>query len=289
MDAIPLGSPGTSEYRIRSTSDVPSMGDGTGTFRTVCDYTHMNFDDPIVFPGEPGRSHLHAYFGNTIVDASSTAESLATTGNSACRGGIANRTAYWVPATIDADGVPMRPIRMIIYYKSGYFGVLPEDVEVFPQGLRMIAGTRATDPEPSPFINYTCVSRGYDPRRTFPSCPAGDVLVMTVRFPQCWNGMDLDAPDHRSHMAYANGGCPPTHPVPLPEVTYNVEYAVPAGGTTGWFLSSDEVGGLPGASLHADWFAAWDPAIAEEFVESCINEAVDCHAHLLGPFREIYY
>ena len=61
----------------------------------------MSFDDPIVFPGQPGRSHLHTFFGNTGANADSTAESIRGTGNSTCRGGIANRSSYWVPTLID--------------------------------------------------------------------------------------------------------------------------------------------------------------------------------------------
>src|SRR5690606_18586551 len=111
-----------------------------GAFRTSCSFSHMNYDDPIVFPGQPGKAHLHAYFGNTLADASSTAESLRNSGNSTCRGGIANRSAYWVPAVIDENGAPVKPNSAQIYYKTGYRGIRPEQVQVFPQGLRMIAG-----------------------------------------------------------------------------------------------------------------------------------------------------
>src|SRR5262249_39943002 len=80
-ERIPPGSPGFSELRVADADLVPEPS-SIGNFRISCDYSHMKFDDPIVYPGEPGRSHLHAFFGNTEADAFSTADSLANEGNS---------------------------------------------------------------------------------------------------------------------------------------------------------------------------------------------------------------
>jgi hypothetical protein len=32
------------------------------------------------------------------------------------------------------------------------------------------------------------------------ACPAG--MMVNVRFPTCWDGVNLDSPDHMSHVAY---------------------------------------------------------------------------------------
>src|ERR1041385_2867738 len=45
-------------------------------FYANCRFSHTNMDDPIVYPGEPGRSHHHTFFGNASTDASSTLASL---------------------------------------------------------------------------------------------------------------------------------------------------------------------------------------------------------------------
>lgn len=49
------------------------------------------------------------------------------------------------------------------------------------------------------------------------NCPNG--LRGEIRFPSCWNGVDVQSSDHFSHMAYPIGGesgpCPSTHPVRL--------------------------------------------------------------------------
>ena len=138
---IPVGSQGFASDMLAPTDELPSAsGDGTGAFRTVCEFSHMAFDDPIVYPGQPGKSHLHVFFGNTGTSANSTAASIANTGNSTCRGGTINRSGYWAPAMIDTrDGTPVTPQSMVIYYKTGYNGVKPGDIKSLPQGLRMMA------------------------------------------------------------------------------------------------------------------------------------------------------
>jgi hypothetical protein len=61
------------------------------------------------------------------------------------------------------------------------------------------------------------------------SCPGG--IRATIIFPSCWDGINLDSPDHKSHVAYAPGNraladdkCPATHPVRIPQVMYEVMF-----------------------------------------------------------------
>ena len=144
---IPTGSPGYSNERVQATSEAASIPtDGVGAFRIVCDFSHMAFDDPIVYPGQPGRAHLHSFFGNTALNANTTASSITTTGNSTCRGGIINRSGYWVASIIDTrTGRPVKPDSAIVYYKVADWagGSKAGQVQPMPAGLRMIAGNAA--------------------------------------------------------------------------------------------------------------------------------------------------
>jgi Domain of unknown function (DUF1996) len=286
--AIPMGEPGESTRNIGSTSEAPARGDGVGAFRTRCDYSHMLWDDPIVFPNQPGAAHLHAFFGNTDTDAYSSERSIKTSGNSTCRGGIANRSSYWVPALIDAAGKPVEPELIDVYYKSGYNGIEPEQIRTFPKGLRMIAGSAkssATQYE----AYWGCHNNYIGHPGSIPQCEAGDNLVMFVEFPQCWDGKNLDSADHKSHMAYTeDGACPTTHPVAIPAITFNVLY--PVRDVKGWRLSSDMYSAdKPGGfSAHGDWFEGWEDEVAETFVENCVQKGVDCHSHLLGNGETIF-
>ncbi|MCW7538732.1 DUF1996 domain-containing protein [Aquabacterium sp. A7-Y] len=290
---IPSGSPGSAEDKVSVTGERPSASDGTGAFRTVCGYTHMAFDDPIVFPGQPGRSHLHAFFGNTGANGNSTAESIAGSGNSSCRGGTVNRTAYWVPAMIDTrEGRPLKPLDGMFYYKTGYAGIAPRDIQAFPPGLRMIAGNAKNESPSGPF-RYKCVGANAEhlAGASIQNCPVGSELWMEVFFPQCWDGRNLDSADHKSHMADPVGGrCPATHPVPVPQITFNIRYAVTEpDAPLHWRLSSDmyDASKPGGYSAHGDWWNGWKPDIQDTWIRHCDQAALDCHAHLLGDGRAI--
>jgi hypothetical protein len=66
-----------------------------------------------------------------------------------------------------------------------------------------------------------------------PKDPKCKLIRQTIIFPTCWDGKNLDSPNHQSHVAYgqgsgANGGgaCPSTHPVKLPQIMYELMWDV---------------------------------------------------------------
>ncbi|WP_197323377.1 DUF1996 domain-containing protein, partial [Staphylococcus haemolyticus] len=87
-----------------------------GAFRFLCTPSHNAYNDPIVYPGQTGKSHLHTFFGNTKADANSTYESLRTSGESTCNN-LLNRSAYWIPALLNGQGKVVMPDYVSIYYK----------------------------------------------------------------------------------------------------------------------------------------------------------------------------
>jgi hypothetical protein len=290
---IPPGVPGIGKDWIENTGELPTpSNDEVSSFRTVCQYSHMSSDDPIVYPGQPGAAHLHMFWGNSLTDANSTAESIATKGNGTCRGGTVNRTAYWAPAVIDTHtGTPIAPDLIHVYYKSGYLGVKPQQIQPMPAGLRMIAGNaKATAPQD--YVGWKCWDVGGASKAPIPKCGVGDSIAMTVEFPQCWNGKDLDSPDHKSHMSYAieGKGCPAAYPVALPVITFNILYKVTPGlDTSGWRLSSDmyPANQPAGYSAHGDWFNGWKQDIEQTWIHNCVSvkKPVSCGSHMLGDGR----
>lgn len=282
---------GASNQRFEFCDPVPNpsdyCSDGIGepsSFRTQCRYSHMNNDDAVLFKNDPGKAHLHTYYGNTGSNAFSTSQSLKTTGNSTCRGGTFNRSAYWVPTMV--NGTNGRPLSMNgrntvypdleAYYKLGYQGVSHTATQPFPDGLQLIAGNSSTATGPNTALNppvvYYCDGQS-DGRRIqgpeqlyIPACPVGHAVTMHIKFPQCWNG-DLTSTNGRSHMTYGNSnpvlgplGCPPSHPTAFPFVEMLVRYQVQAGeDSSRWRLASDKYtdprGGFSG---HADYIFAWD-------------------------------
>ncbi len=312
INKIPVGSSGVGLLNLTQTNQIAPVGDGQGEFRVACDYGHMKFDDPIVFPGQQGASHLHTFFGNASADYRSTADSILNSGNGTCHGGIANRSGYWVPTMIDtATNTPIAPIQIVVYYKSG--GLVPKQyITAPPKGLRMITGDmRNTKPwnNPSliPPVFYSCItSTTPNPNpSTWPAKPCLDIktadgktipgwINMDVNMPQCWDGVNLDSADHKSHMAYPSAAnktanyCPATHPIAIPKIDMQIRYQPPPNGDVSkWRLSSDmypdtSPGGYSG---HGDWFNGWKPEIIDLIVKKCLNAGVNCGTDFLPDGR----
>jgi hypothetical protein len=237
-------------------------------FVSVCDFSHMAPDDPIVFPGQPGKSHDHTFVGNTSTDADSTLESLLAAGTTCQRPG--DTAGYWVP-TLLAGGEPVEPLGATVYYRRGTV----QPVEAFPAGLRVIAGSaKATSPQGLRVTFWTCGARSQVPPSSEPpTCVGvgrGLGLRLHVRFPNCWDGVSLDSNDHQSHMAYdVRGRCPSSHPVEVPALALIVRYPVSDG--SGVELAS---GGV--YSAHADFFNAWNQTALERLVDVCLNALRHC-------------
>ena len=71
--------------------------DHVAEFNVLCSADHYAADDPIVYPGQPGKAHMHTFYGNTSTDASSTL--------SASRPPVPRAAAAeWAPATSRRTG-----------------------------------------------------------------------------------------------------------------------------------------------------------------------------------------
>ncbi len=278
--------------------------DPVGAFRFVCLPGPLSYDDPIVFPGQPGKSHLHQFFGNTGVNASSSYASLRTTGDSTCMS-ILNRSGYWMPAMLNGKGQVVRPDYVTIYYKrlpasSPMCSKQGKACVAMPRGLRFAFG-------------YDMVNKvagnGYfqcDPgdggihflADAAKQCPVGSHLGAVIDAPSCWDGKNLDTADHRSHLAYMYDPhtdgvpvCPADHPYIIPTFTLKAWFLVAPGDTpTDWLLSSDEMkmadGStmhmVAGSTLHSYWFGAWDDDTLATWTANCIDKHLNCSAGDLG-------
>ena len=274
-DGVCIGhhQPGTARAHTDATSlgqpDEPIAGPqgATPQFLVECLYSHAAADDPIVYPGQPGHSHLHMFFGNTEVDAFTTVESLRN-GDTTCDQPL-DKAAYWAPALLRGAEV-LTPVKSTAYYRPGQ-GVEPSTVQPFPEGLVMIGGNSgATGEQPLSVVAWGCgagIERAVRP----PECARGRNLRLLVTFPDCWDGENLDSDDHHAHVAYSSrGACPPGFPVAITQLQFSVEYPV-WGSTDGLLLASGAV-----TTGHADFMNGWDQATLEQEVRLCIHREVVC-------------
>ena len=260
---------GLAPASIMGQPDRPIAGPqgAVGQFVVECELSHVAADDPIVFPGQPGASHLHAFFGNTAVDANSTPAELLSAPTSC--DDARDTAAYWVPVLID-DGEVVAPIFAVAYYRAGW-GVEPSSVRAYPHGLVIVAGDpQATEAQPVSVVAWSC---GNGSRRAVlpPACSTGAELRLDVTFPDCWDGVHTDVPGHREHMRYSkSGSCPVSHPVPVPQLVLSVVYPV-TGEATAMRLASGSL-----LSGHADFMNAWDQQALEDEVDLCIRQENVC-------------
>jgi len=149
------------------------------------------------------------------------------------------------------------------YYLLNGDDMRPQNkVKAYPKGFRMIAGdstrrnfsiagldVKEPDPEKSLWamlgqtkqsdlaqraIGFNCLNYDKTPEGTLyrhylpdkgyldEHCPQG--VRLELFFPSCWNGKDLDSPNHKDHMAYPHlvmtGRCPSGFEVKLPSLMF---------------------------------------------------------------------
>ena len=323
----------TSDFDVNTsvvgTDYMPAKGTETGAFRFVCGAGQLLYDDPIVYPGQPGKSHLHQFYGNLATNANSTYASQRAAGDSTCNssgledgtGKAANRSGYWMPAMLDGKGNVIKPNYVNLYYKRqprsdprcnnpsntadkaiGICVGIPNGIR-FIFGYDMVSGTPQTGHHQFACYNSNAGKLLAGPFNTMAElaaaqnkCVVGGMVKTMISAPPCWDGKNLDSPNHRDHVAYWSYGnwgylrCPADHPYVMPVFTLGAFFTLQAGDDLRtWHFSSDEMRpDLPaGSTFHADYFEAWDPTIKAEWQANCIDKELNCSGGNLGDLRKL--
>lgn len=326
------GSPDFAAKRLIDGQVIPlaaTAGGWKGIMRVNCEFDHAAYNDPMTAQGKANGSVLNMFYGSKNMDSHTTFDTLFSSPEAGCSGSTLNRSAYWMPALLapkynqatgqrqpDAAGAPAWDVvkakvgegdrsaaaaHEVFYYSAAVSNLA--SIWAPPLGLRMVAGDATTTPDKA--AQSTSVARwhcqswtssdaeGGPWSSTIPECRAPDMLRLDLFFPSCWNGKDLDSPDHKSHMAYPTGTtnnitCPATHPYPIVRVSYHFAYPLfpgqldPATKTSkGFRLASDAYivdrrnnGGL---SLNGSWMNGWHPEAMDMLLKGCVLGQRDCH------------
>lgn len=207
-----------------------------------------------------GMSHMHDFFGNATTNADSTTESM--TGQATTCRTLGDTSAYWVP-TLYSRARVVEPLDSLAYFQN----MTANDITPMPLGLKIVASGGDN-------VRWACFDHGMANQKFVRPQPCGRTqqLAVGVRFPECWNGVDVDSSDHRSHMAYAvDNVCPATHPVMVPRLTFWVLYPRQAR-VDRLTLSSGDV-----STAHADFFNTFDPATETALHDYCLNGHRVCY------------
>ncbi|KAF5026727.1 hypothetical protein F66182_1145 [Fusarium sp. NRRL 66182] len=216
--------------------------------------------DPIVFPGEHGKSHLHSFFGSdaVTVNTKTTAELQKGCTNAQNPNDL---SIYWIPTPLyTADGQNYEPIpvsRFSAYYN---LGETPAEVPI-PNDLQMVAGN-ANAQTPDEMVadakaEWMCESMSVPlDANGFPSSTCDTHLQQLIYFPQCVNEQTLETAYKSS--SYGTPNYCPEGSKSMPQLRFSIRYDLRKVLPDGWSGEAPVKLACGNAHCsHADFINGW--------------------------------
>merc|ERR1711936_781036 len=251
--------------------------------------------DPLMFSltGECLSDHVHRFYGaasdRTMRPEVSYSDLRNAPGNT---GNVEeNKSLYWNPAiykVVNQNGNKEYQI-VDVWFASAYYLWRTGQATAFPNGLKM----KASDNEEVARGRAVCDGKFNCERTDAGGCqPYGpsnqqqhgflplkgcSELEINIKFPTCWDGVNLEAKDGVKHVVYADEcdgkehnecfdfDCPASHPVKMPELHLYVRVLDYEGGAHVFADGSDV--------FHSDYFSGWDEEQLQHVLDNCDNDS----------------
>jgi hypothetical protein len=283
--------------------------------RFACSQLVVDRVDPLVNPGQRYTPHLHQIVGGNSFNLTMEPVKYDLAERSTCTSCsfVQDLSNYWtavmffkhkngsyirVPQT--GNGGPQGKLindgGLDIYYiPSG-------KVTAFKPGFRMIAGNAGNTDDSKVTkgnICHRCWNAPNEDRFVGGApCSGSDTVAIpgrkecqmirqTLIFPTCWDGKNLDSPDHQSHMKYSGtgasggGSCPSSHPVKVPQVMYELMWDLRQIPADWWPTSGNPLQysmNLGGSAAHGDYVFGWKGDSLQKAMDKNCNLNKDCPA-----------
>jgi hypothetical protein len=226
--------------------------------------------DPIVFPGQHDKSHLHTFFGSDAVTVNTNTSAELQAGCTNAQN-INDLSTYWVPTPLFTKdgGKTWEPMGMFRF--SAYYNLGEVEAEVpIPQNLKMVAGVAtATSPDgmdAAAKATWGCESEDVPlDKNGFPSSTCSTHLQQLLFFPQCVNTETLET-------AYADRTCPEGFSR-MPQLRFSIRWDLRKNLPNGWKGEAPiKLACGPAWCSHGDFVNGWTEEAATDMLKSTVQK-----------------